>query len=78
VAPRLRAWHALLDARRALSRRVKELEYGLSDANLRQMPDFETRVEVLQSMGYLDEDRTVTLKGRVVGLVQYKLNPVYP
>jgi hypothetical protein len=50
VAPRLRAWHALLDARRALSRRVDELEYGLSDANLRQMPDFETRVEVLQSM----------------------------
>ena len=29
------------------------------------MPDFETRVEVLQSLGYLDEDRTVTLKGRV-------------
>ena len=65
VAPRLRAWHALLDARRALSKRVEELEHGLSDANLQQMPDFETRVEVLQSMGYLDEDRTVTLKGRV-------------
>lgn len=65
VAPRLRAWHALLDARRVLSERVADLEYGLSDANLRQMPDFEARVEVLQSMGYLDEDRTVTLKGRV-------------
>ena len=61
----MRAWHALLDARRALSKRVEELEHGLSDANLQQMPDFETRVEVLQSMGYLDEDRTVTLKGRV-------------
>ena len=65
VAPRLRAWHTLLDARRVLSERVANLEYGLSDANLRQMPDFEARVEVLQSMGYLDEDRTVTLKGRV-------------
>ena len=43
-------WHALLDARRSLGRRVDDLEYGLSDANLRQMPDFETRVQVLQSM----------------------------
>jgi len=50
VAPRLRQWHALLDARRTLTRRVEEAEYGLSDANLRQMPDFETRVRVLQSM----------------------------
>lgn len=65
VAPRLRAWHALLDARRALTSRVQALEHGLSDANLRQMPDFETRVEVLKTMGYLDQDRTVTLKGRV-------------
>jgi antiviral helicase SKI2 len=65
VAPRLRAWHALLDARRELQKRVDDAEYNLSDANLQQMPDFETRVQVLQTMGYLDEDRTVTLKGRV-------------
>ena len=65
VAPRLRAWNALLDARRTLGARVAELERGLSDANLQQMPDFEARVAVLQTMGYLDADRTVTLKGRV-------------
>ena len=65
VAPRLRAWNALLNARRTLGARVAHLEHGLSDANLQQMPDFEARVAVLQTMGYLDADRTVTLKGRV-------------
>ena len=45
--------------------RISDLEFGLSDANLLQMPDFEARVAVLQHMGYLDENRTVTLKGRV-------------
>ena len=30
-----------------------------------QMPEFHQRVAVLQQLGYLDEDRTVTLKGRV-------------
>ena len=62
---RLRAWRALLGARRALAARVGDREHSLSDANLQQMPDFEARVRVLQRMGYLDADRTVTLKGRV-------------
>ncbi len=29
------------------------------------MPEFHQRVGVLQQLGYLDDDRTVTLKGRV-------------
>jgi len=62
---KLREWSALLRARHVLKLRVSELEFGLSDANLLQMPDFEARVAVLQDMGYLDENRTVTLKGRV-------------
>ena len=59
------AWRALLAARRRLVNRVGDREHSLSDANLQQMPDFEARVQVLQQMGYLDADRTVTLKGRV-------------
>ena len=62
---KLREWTALLAARRRLAARVSRAEHDLSDANLRQMPDFEARVEVLRAMGYLDDDRTVTLKGRV-------------
>ena len=64
-AQKLREWSALLRAKDILTSRVADLEFGLSDANLQQMPDFEARVTVLQRMGYLDEHRTVTLKGRV-------------
>ena len=64
-AQKLREWSALLRAKHVLQSRVSDLEFGLSDANLLQMPDFEARVSVLQRMGYLDENRTVTLKGRV-------------
>ena len=31
----------------------------------RQLPEFEARVAVLQSLGYVQEDRSVSLKGRV-------------
>ena len=63
---RLRAWRrALLGARRAPTARVGDREHSLSDANLQQMPDFEARVRVLQRMGYLDADRTVTSICRV-------------
>jgi len=64
-AQKLREWSALLRAKHILKSRISELEFGLSDANLLQMPDFEARISVLQRMGYLDENRTVTLKGRV-------------
>lgn len=64
-AQKLREWSALLRAKHILTWRVSDLEFGLSDANLQQMPDFEARVAVLQRMGYLDENRTITLKGRV-------------
>ena len=29
------------------------------------MPEFHQRIRVLQQLGYVDESRTVTLKGRV-------------
>jgi len=36
-----------------------------SDSALTQLPDLEQRVAVLQTLGYVDEDKTVQLKGRV-------------
>ena len=65
VTSKLRTYRALLHARRILQTRIGDQKHDLSDANLRQMPDFENRVSVLQNMGYLDVDKTVTLKGRV-------------
>lgn len=63
--PRLREWSALAAALRCHSERVGRSRHELSDANLSHMPDYEGRISVLQDLGYLDAERTVTLKGRV-------------
>jgi len=61
----LSQWSRLLDCERQLLRQIDALKFGLSDANLALTPDFETKTRVLKHMGYLDEARAVTLKGRV-------------
>ncbi len=48
-----------------LRQRLAAARHEVSDAGLSAMPEFEQRVAVLTSLGYLDEERTVTLKGRV-------------
>ncbi|GIL59558.1 hypothetical protein Vafri_14316, partial [Volvox africanus] len=60
----------LVRTRRRLERRSAELRHQLSDASLQQLPEFEQRVGVLQQLGYLAEDRSVTLKGRVCCEIQ--------
>jgi antiviral helicase SKI2 len=61
----LSQWSRLLDCERYLLHQIDQLKFGLSDANLALTPDFETKTKVLKYMGYLDEARAVTLKGRV-------------
>ena len=61
----LSQWSRLLDCERHLLHQIDQLKFGLSDANLALTPDFETKTRVLKHMGYLDEARAVTLKGRV-------------
>ena len=51
-------------SRRAVEVEVEELQHKLSDAALRQMPDFHQRVRVLEALEFIDEDRVVQLKGR--------------
>lgn len=48
-----------------LRRKVDKLRFSLSDQNLQQMPDFQQRLEVLKTLGYVSPDLTVELKGRV-------------
>ncbi|EFJ42164.1 hypothetical protein VOLCADRAFT_107417 [Volvox carteri f. nagariensis] len=60
----------LVRTHRQLSRRAAELRHQLSDASLQQLPEFEQRVAVLQRLGYLEADRSVTLKGRVCCEIQ--------
>jgi antiviral helicase SKI2 len=41
------------------------LKMKLSDQNLELLPDYESRVEVLKRLSFIDENATVLLKGRV-------------
>ena len=56
---------AIVRSEKLLARRLARLASQTSNAGLAQLPEFNQRVVVLQRMGYLGHDRTVTMKGRV-------------
>lgn len=56
---------AVVRSEQMLVARLATLAKQSGDAGLAQLPEFHQRVAVLQQMGYLDSDRTVTMKGRV-------------
>jgi antiviral helicase SKI2 len=41
------------------------MAFAMSDQNLIHLPEFQQRIAVLQHLKYIDENRTVMLKGRV-------------
>lgn len=44
---------------------LRDLKLAMSDQNLELLPDYESRVEVLKKLKFIDENATVLLKGRV-------------
>ncbi|GMM57105.1 SKI complex RNA helicase subunit [Maudiozyma humilis] len=44
---------------------IKQLEHLMSDENLNLLPNYEHRLSVLKSTGFIDKDQNVLLKGRV-------------
>jgi antiviral helicase SKI2 len=64
-ASRAAEWAALAGVLGRASSAVASARHATSDAVLERMPDYHARVGVLQQLGYLDADKTVTLKGRV-------------
>jgi antiviral helicase SKI2 len=44
---------------------IAQLRQLMSDQNLRLLPDYEQRVEVLKELGFIDENLRVELKGKV-------------
>lgn len=48
-----------------LKDQLAELTFKISDANLSLMPDYNARILVLKRYGYINDDCTVQLKGRV-------------
>eukprot|EP01094_Clydonella_sp_ATCC50884_P028935 TRINITY_DN8866_c0_g1_i2.p1 TRINITY_DN8866_c0_g1~~TRINITY_DN8866_c0_g1_i2.p1 ORF type:complete len:301 (-),score=99.53 TRINITY_DN8866_c0_g1_i2:114-977(-) len=65
MCPKLNQHHAEMHYRRRLESTIQEVQYRLSDAHLRYMPEFMKRLNVLQQLGFIDADHTVALKGRV-------------
>jgi len=63
--PMLPEMLAVVRSERLLAARMSAIARQSGDAGLAQLPEFHQRVEVLQELGYLDADRTVTMKGRV-------------
>ncbi|OLY81370.1 putative ATP-dependent RNA helicase [Smittium mucronatum] len=49
----------------ALERNIDSLIYDLSGNNLELIPEYQSRLSVLEKLGYIDEQKNVTLKGRV-------------
>ncbi|GMH32178.1 hypothetical protein BSKO_00012 [Bryopsis sp. KO-2023] len=57
--------YSIIHTEHILKERLGALKHKMSDATLKQMPEFQNRVKVLEDMGYVDETGTVKLKGRV-------------
>lgn len=49
----------------ALKENISQLQQLMSDQNLRLLPDYEQRIEVLKELGFIDEHSRVELKGKV-------------
>lgn len=65
VCPNFRQHYVEYLDRYLLSQEVEKLERLISDENLELLPDYEQRLQVLEAMGYIDEQHNVVLKGRV-------------
>lgn len=56
---------------KVLQNKMAELKVAISDQNLELLPDYESRIEVLKDLRFIDHNATVLLKGRVACEVRY-------
>ena len=63
--PNLERMYEEVDRRETLRQKVKTLQHLLSNESLQLFPDFLQRKAVLRKIGYVDENETVCVKGRV-------------
>ena len=63
--PTIEQYFTILERKRSLKEKVDALNHLLSNESLQLFPDFLQRKSVLRSLGYLDENEAVTVKGRV-------------
>jgi len=63
--PAIEAHYTSLERKETLRTRVSTLRHLLSNESLQLFPDFLQRKSVLKTLGYVDENETVCVKGRV-------------
>ncbi|KAM9964402.1 hypothetical protein ACTFIW_004165 [Dictyostelium discoideum] len=63
--PRLHDHYEQTEKRYQLQYAIRDAKYTASDENLKLMPQFNIRLDILHELGYIDDENTVTLKGRV-------------
>uniref|UniRef100_A0A8C6FP58 SKI2 subunit of superkiller complex n=1 Tax=Moschus moschiferus TaxID=68415 RepID=A0A8C6FP58_MOSMO len=64
-SPRFPAQYLKLQERMQIQKEMERLRFLLSDQSLLLLPEYHQRVEVLRTLGYVDEAGTVKLAGRV-------------
>ncbi|XP_016070813.1 PREDICTED: helicase SKI2W isoform X2 [Miniopterus natalensis] len=64
-SPRFPAQYLKLRERMQVQKEMERLRFLLSDQSLLLLPEYHQRVEVLRTLGYVDEAGTVKLAGRV-------------
>uniref|UniRef100_A0A8D0T603 Superkiller complex protein 2 n=1 Tax=Sus scrofa TaxID=9823 RepID=A0A8D0T603_PIG len=64
-SPRFPAQYVKLRERMQIQKEMERLRFLLSDQSLLLLPEYHQRVEVLRTLGYVDEAGTVKLAGRV-------------
>lgn len=58
----LTSQYDLMEKHARLRKKIHSLRFALSEENLQLMPEFHTRVHVLQRLHYVDDERSVLLK----------------
>lgn len=63
--PNFRKHYMELREKDTMELEIANLKRMISDENLDLLPDYEQRLDVLESLGFIDENHNVVLKGRV-------------
>lgn len=65
VHPDFKKQYSELRNQKRIETEIDTLQKALSDENLELLPDYEQRLDVLESLGFIDHQHNVVLKGRV-------------
>ncbi|KAF2073048.1 hypothetical protein CYY_005631 [Polysphondylium violaceum] len=65
TCPKLGEHFSLIEHKQELKSKITDFKFTSSDENLQLMPNFQTRLDILEQLGYIDDEKNVLLKGRV-------------